>query len=602
MTGTPYGLSAQALRTSSTARFAARTRHAFGRGLATSAPPPPSPSRLQKYARRALYTGAGIGTLWAIDTNFNASAITRNFRTIYMCGAIALDYSINFTPAKSESIPQLHERVAERMYNLLTKNGGLYIKIGQAIGANAAMLPKPVQIKFQSLFDDAPQVPYSVVESVFRSEFGRPPSGPDGVFEIFEEQAVASASIAQVHKAKLRGSDQWVAVKIQKPDVVRQTWWDLTTYKGVMWLYDRWFELPVYFLVDYISDHLRQELDFIREADNARRTAAFVRADPNFAQRVHIPEVYEEYSTKRVMTAEWIDGVRLSDRDSVLRLVGEKPPLPGTDAARPLQGGARAVMQTMVELFSAQMFSWGWVHCDPHPGNVLIRPNPSKPTQPQLVLLDHGLYVSVSEEMRRQWASVFKAMLIGDRAEVESVVSQWGVGLGMGDLFASFALMRPVRLKGARTGPPIFSKEATSDYERGVQMKAALRNFLVDTDRMPKVLAFLLRNMRMVQGNNQSLGSPVNRIRITATYASRALAKSPNLSLGQRLHAWWQHFVFQTIMFSSDAVFYWVRIRQYLGRVLGYKVVGFEDELESIMRRTAKSTLGLEINEDTFAG
>ena len=136
------------------------------------------------------------------------------------------------------------------------------------------MLPKPVQIKFQSLFDDAPQVPYSVVESVFRSEFGRPPSGPDGVFEIFEEQAVASASIAQVHKAKLRGSDQWVAVKIQKPDVVRQTWWDLTTYKGVMWLYDRWFELPVYFLVDYISDHLRQELDFIREADNARRTAA----------------------------------------------------------------------------------------------------------------------------------------------------------------------------------------------------------------------------------------------------------------------------------------------------------------------------------------
>ena len=133
-------------------------------------------------------------------------------------------------------------------------------------------------------------------------------------------------------------------------------------------------------------------------------------------------------------------------------------------------------------------------------------------------------------------------------------------------------------------------------------MKAALRNFLVDTDRMPKVLAFLLRNMRMVQGNNQSLGSPVNRIRITATYASRALAKSPNLSFGQRLHAWWQHFIFQTIMFSSDAVFYWVRIRQYLGRVLGYKVVGFEDELESIMRRTAKSTLGLEINEETFSG
>ncbi|KAL1740934.1 hypothetical protein HDZ31DRAFT_17, partial [Schizophyllum fasciatum] len=153
--------------------------------------------------RRALYIGLGIGTLWAIDTNFKASAITRNLRTIYLCGEIALDYSMNFTPSKSESIPELHERVAERMYELLTKNGGLYIKIGQAIGANAALLPKPVQLKFQSLFDDAPQVPSSVIEGVFRSEFGRPPSGPDGVFEVFEENAVASASIAQVHKAKL---------------------------------------------------------------------------------------------------------------------------------------------------------------------------------------------------------------------------------------------------------------------------------------------------------------------------------------------------------------------------------------------------------------
>lgn len=488
------------------------------------------------------------------------------------------------------------------MYDLITSNGGLYIKIGQAMGANTAFLPKPVQDKFQSLFDDAPQVPYSVIESVFRSEFGRPPSGPDGVFEIFHEQAIASASIAQVHKAKLRGSDRWVAVKIQKPDVVRQTWWDLTTYKGVMWLYDYWFELPVFFLVDYISDHLRQELDFVQEAENARRTAEFVRADPNFAQRVHIPDVYAEYSTKRVLTAEWIDGVRLSDREAVLRLVGEKPPLPSAQPVRPLQGGAHAIMKTMVELFSAQMFSWGWVHCDPHPGNVLIRPVPGRPTQPQLVLLDHGLYVSVSEDTRRQWASVFKAMLAGDRAEVEAVTAEWGVGLGMGDLFASFALMRPVRLKGARTGPPLFPNGDATDYERGVQMKAALRNFLVDTDRMPKVLAFLLRNMRMVQGNNQSLGSPVNRIRITATYASRALAKTPNLSFAQRLRAWWHHVLFQSVMLSSDAVFFWVRVRQYLGQMFGFKAVGFEDELENMMRRTAKSTLGLEINKDMFSG
>ena len=116
-----------------------------------------------------------------------------------------------------------------------------------------------MQVKFASLFDDAPQIPYSDVRDVFVQELGRPPDGPGGVFEIFEEQAVASASIAQVHKAKLWpriGKDgkpepeQWVAVKVQKPDVSKQVEFDLAAYRAVMWMYENWaFDLPVYFVV-----------------------------------------------------------------------------------------------------------------------------------------------------------------------------------------------------------------------------------------------------------------------------------------------------------------------------------------------------------------
>ena len=130
----------------------------------------------------------------------------------------------------------------------------------QAIGANAAVLPAPMQVKFASLFDDAPQIPYTVVHDVFVKELGRPPSGPDGVFEIFEEKAVASASIAQVHKAKLwprigadgkpEKEERWVAVKVQKPDVGKQMEWDLGAYRMVMWMFENWaFDLPVYFVV-----------------------------------------------------------------------------------------------------------------------------------------------------------------------------------------------------------------------------------------------------------------------------------------------------------------------------------------------------------------
>jgi aarF domain-containing kinase len=84
-----------------------------------------------------------------------------------------------------------------------------------------------MQLKFASLFDDAPQIPYSDVLSVFASEFGRPPSGPGGMFEYFDDQAIASASIAQVHKARMwpepgekDGEGQWVAVKVRSPHCV----------------------------------------------------------------------------------------------------------------------------------------------------------------------------------------------------------------------------------------------------------------------------------------------------------------------------------------------------------------------------------------------
>ena len=279
---------------------------------------------------------------------------------------------------------------------------------------------------------------------------------------------------------------------------------------------------------DFTSDHLRQELDFVREANNARQTAEFIAKEPLLRDKVYIPKVYPEYSTKKVMVAEWIDGVRLSDKPGIFRLMGEKPP-PHLDQRssspdpfsatalvaspissstsslimpdKPLKGGVKIIMQTMVELFSAQMFEWGWVHCDPHPGNVLIRPSPSNPRRPQVVLLDHGLYVRVPEDFKREWVRLWRAMLVGDYQGVDAVTRGWGMGLP--DLMTSFTLMRPTILSKGRK-----KKEKKADdkqkpltqYEMSVGMKAKLKEFLTDTDRMPKVLIFLSRNMRMVQG------------------------------------------------------------------------------------------------------
>lgn len=133
---------------------------------------------------------------------------------------IAADYKLNFDPSKSEHLAALHERVAARMGHVVNANAGLYIKLGQSLAMQATLLPAPYRRALASVFDDAPSVDYSMVQKVFEKEFGK---RIEDVFDEFGERPVASASIAQVHKAKLNG--RGVAVKVQKPAIQTQMNW-----------------------------------------------------------------------------------------------------------------------------------------------------------------------------------------------------------------------------------------------------------------------------------------------------------------------------------------------------------------------------------------
>jgi aarF domain-containing kinase len=186
------------------------------------------------------------------------------------------------------------------------------------------------------------------------------------------------------------------------------------------------------------------------------------------------------------------------------------------------------------------------------------------------------------------------------------VTEEWGIGTP--DLFASATLLRPVHLKngngngGAKQGEVV---EKLDQYEQSVRMKARLKAFLTDTDKWPKELIFLGRNMRfvhlvflcliylidilvfvfgrMVQGNNQSLGSPVNRIKITGYWASRSLTSNRNLTLPQRVREYWYYIVFRGVMLSLDLAFLTSRVRGWVRRRMGLMSEGFEDELERSM-------------------
>lgn len=153
---------------------------------------------------------------------------------------------LNFSPEKADEIEALHARVAKRLRWVIDTNQGLYLKLGQALGLQAALLPKPYREAFSHVFDNAPSVPYSEVVGVFKSDLG---IDPKEIFEEFSPEPLASASIAQVHKAKLRPErgdpDREVAVKVQKPAIQKQMNWDLFSYRCVAWglAYRQNFEL-----------------------------------------------------------------------------------------------------------------------------------------------------------------------------------------------------------------------------------------------------------------------------------------------------------------------------------------------------------------------
>ena len=324
---------------------------------------------------------------------------------------MAADYKINFRahPPLAASIEALHARNAERLYDLLRANGGLYLKIGQAIAMQSAVLPPQFQKMFAKMFDDAPQNSWRDVQKVIKEDFGKSAEELFGVSFTgdpdkgeMERTARASASVAQVHWARLQDGRE-VAVKIQKKEIAQQVGWDLWTFKMITRIYSYLFDIPLYTLVPFITERLQLETDFVNEADNSERMAGLVSSEPRLRDRIYIPKVYRELSSKRVMTAEWIEGARLWDKELLTKpwkgawrqgspgAHGEPldPPKPdevsnivrsnsieerlkpnrdwwkGKDGDGGLGLSLKQVMTEMIDLFSAQMFLWGWVHCDP---------------------------------------------------------------------------------------------------------------------------------------------------------------------------------------------------------------------------------------------
>jgi aarF domain-containing kinase len=181
---------------------------------------------------------AGV-VVYLADRQIWAAGLVRSIRTFTTGLIVAVDYKVNFRPDPwwGGDVTQLHTRSARRVSELLQANGGLYLKIGQAIAMQSAVLPAEFQKMFARMFDDAPQNDWKEVEKVIREDFGKSVeevfgvsfTGKDGM-GLMERKARASASVAQVHWAKLPDGRE-IAIKVQKREIGKQRSWDVWAFK-----------------------------------------------------------------------------------------------------------------------------------------------------------------------------------------------------------------------------------------------------------------------------------------------------------------------------------------------------------------------------------
>eukprot|EP00850_Spirogloea_muscicola_P005059 SM000022S07273 [mRNA] locus=s22:906467:908354:+ [translate_table: standard] len=250
---------------------------------------------------------------------------------------------------------------------------------------------------------------------------------------------------------------------------------------------------------------------------------------PELAPAVAVPEIHWGLSSSRVLTMEFMDGVRVTDAGAVEGL-GLRP----ADVAK-----------LVSTAFGEMIFIHGFVHCDPHAANMLIRAHPSstgKQRQPQLVLLDHGLYRSIPPSLRLNYAGLWKAGCISTLqslaahalalvfADAEGV-RKHSIALGAGeDLYRLFAAVLTMRSWDNITQPSLDHLTVPSSDEERLQLQGYASQFLTEISallaRLPRVLLLLMKTNDCLRAVDNALGAPVNTFVITARECSKALAQA----------------------------------------------------------------------------
>jgi predicted unusual protein kinase regulating ubiquinone biosynthesis (AarF/ABC1/UbiB family) len=293
------------------------------------------------------------------------------------------------------------QEIARRYRLLAIDLGGVLIKLGQFLSTRVDVLPHEITQALSGLQDEVPPAAVEKIKAAVETDLGRPISN---LFVEFDEEPVGSASLAQVHSAVLADGER-IVVKVLRPGIEVLVETDLTAIA----LAARWLKLwkPVRRRVDLdrmveeFARTTRAELDLEAEGRNAERIAADFEDDP----QVYFPRIHWGFSGSRTLTMEDVSFIKIADHDGLSRA--------GIDRA--------AVARKLYQTYMRQIFVTNYIHADPHPGNIFVRPLTANEAEAaeggvpfQLVFVDFGMMAEVPERLR-------------------SALREYAIGLGLRD-------------------------------------------------------------------------------------------------------------------------------------------------------------------------
>ena len=290
----------------------------------------------------------------------------------------------------------------ERMRRAIEELGPTFVKFGQIMSTRPDILPLELITELKKLQDQVAPLPFSEIRKVIEAEC----PDHDACFLSIEEVPVASASIAQVHRATLKDGTP-VALKIQRPGIRDVIETDIVILESFAERVERYYpQYKVYNPRGIIADfavQIRKELDFLRDGRNADR----LRSNMQGLEKIRVPQIYWEYSTRRILVMEFIEGVRVDHVEEIKAF--------GVDPKEIADRGFNAYMQ--------QIFEDGFFHGDPHPGNLLVSKDGT------LSFLDFGIVGVIYPERRFSFVHLLSAMVYQDPELMIKALEHLGISI-----------------------------------------------------------------------------------------------------------------------------------------------------------------------------